>query len=86
MRRARAERAIGRAWGAGSWARGRGAQLGARARGAAGARACGAGGGRQELGARGARGLGAGLTSWPGLCTRCTPLGFQLGFLTRYFS
>ena len=31
-------------------------------------------------------GLGAGRAGWPGLCTRCTPLGFQPGFSTRYFS
>ena len=50
-------------------------------------------GGRRQLGgrrargrARQARGLGAGCAGWPGLCTRCTPLGFQPGFSTRYFS
>ena len=74
-RGASAERAGGRA---GACAGGRFRQLGARARGAAGARQAGAG--------RAVWLLGSGRAGWPGLCTRCTPLGFQPGFLTLYFS
>ena len=33
-----------------------------------------------------ALGAGPGRAGWPGLCTRCTPLGFQPGFSTWYFS
>ena len=77
---------------------GRCRQLGSRAgavdSGRAGVRSRrGAGTGR-TTGKRWARGAGAawalgarpGRAGWPGLCTRCTPLGFQPGFSTRYFS
>ena len=87
------QQALGRA---GRHAGGR-AGVGARRRQAAGAggrgvwalgagRAAGEAHDRQVLGTRGARGLGARRAGWPGLCTRCTPLGFQPGFSTRYFS
>ena len=71
-------------------ATGWGAQAGARVD--AWARACaGVGGtGVRALGARGRAGQAGrrreARAGWPGLCTRCTPLGFQPGFSTRYFS
>ena len=79
-------------WGAQGDKRAGGKQtLGARACWASGLeRACGREWGRgAKQGTVGARpgswvrGLGAG---WPRLFTRCTPLGFQPGFSTRYFS
>ena len=77
-----------------------GARRGAAGRQHGARRVGGRGAGQSAAGAAGARqahGLGAGRTAWalgarlgragwPGLCTRCTPLGFQPGFSTRYFS
>ena len=74
--------------GRGAAARGRGAA--ARGRGAAGARQRAAGARQRAAGARQreawALGTRPGRVSWSGLCTQCTPLGFQPGFSTRYFS
>ena len=93
----RAERTGGCAWGAragaaGSWERGRAGLRSRRrqARGARGRRGLSAGrvaGRRWARGAPAAWALGArpGIAGWPGLCTRCTPLGFQPGFFESVF-
>ena len=64
----------------GSWAQAGGSVT----HGARGTRGRGAAGARQR--AAWALGTRPGRVSWSGLCTQCTPLGFQPGFSTRYFS
>ena len=63
---------------AGSWRAGTGRGARRQARQAA----------RQGHGRHAAWALGArpGRAGWPGLCTRCTPLGFQPGFFDSVFS
>ena len=57
-----------------------------RAAWACGGWARGAGDMRRQRRGRRAQRARPGRAGWPGLCTRCTPLGFQPGFSTRYFS